>query len=95
MISCIAFNRLYCCPVNPDRQRKYCLDPRMLLYSPGRMQHKPCSLILAAGLGKAGHRNIGIPILAALIHETLFFISLQIGSSSYTAFGVITSFAAA
>ena len=59
------------------------------------MQHKPCSLILAAGLGKAGHRNIGIPILGAIIQENLFFILLQIGSSSYTAFGVITSFVAA
>ncbi len=59
------------------------------------MQHKPCSLILAAGLGKAGHRNIGMPILGAMAEKTLFFISLQIGSSLYTAFGAITSFAAA
>ena len=59
------------------------------------MQHKPCSLIFAAGLGKAGHINIRIPILGAIAEKTLFFISLQIGSSSYTAFGVITSFAAA
>ena len=59
------------------------------------MQHEPCELILAEGLGKAGHRNIRIPILVAIAEKTLFFISLQIGSSLYTAFGAITSFAAA
>ncbi len=59
------------------------------------MQHEPCSLILAEGLSKAGHKNIGIPILGAIAQETLLFISLQIGSSSCTAFGVITSFTAA
>ncbi|KZR75013.1 hypothetical protein [Prochlorococcus marinus] len=59
------------------------------------MQHEPCELILAAGLGKAGHINIRIPILGAIAEKILFFISLQIVSSTYPAFGVITSFVAA
>ncbi|CAX32207.1 Conserved hypothetical protein [Prochlorococcus marinus str. MIT 9313] len=59
------------------------------------MQHEPCSLILSAGLVTSGRRNIEVPILGAIAEKTLFFISLQIGGSSYTAFGVITSFTAA